>query len=185
MVDLAGEEALDVLRRLRDRHPAPLLALMPGADPVERVAGLEIGADDVVAAPAEPQEVAARVGNILERRGIGRQETARFERATVDLVAARLLRPGAPPERLGPGEVALIRAFTRAPNRVLGRDDLLDAAAAESAEAGDRTVDARVARLRRKLDTEAFVTVRGHGYMFVPPFDGPVGPLAHPLLPRR
>ena len=78
---------------------------------------------------------------------------------------------------MSPGKAG---AFARAPHRVLGRDDLLDAAAAESVDAADRTIDARVARLRRKLDTEAFVTVRRYGYMFVPPFDSSVDPPSHP-----
>jgi DNA-binding response OmpR family regulator len=65
----------------------------------------------------------------------------------------------------------LLRAFMQHPNRVLTRDELIELAPADSRDANDRAIDTRLARLRRKLHTEAIVTVRGHGYMFVPPFD--------------
>lgn len=172
VIDLGpGDDSLDTLRRARDATDAAILALSASRDPGESAAGLEIGADDVVTKPVAFQEIAARIGGILERRGVGRHDLLRLERATVDLAACRLLRHGCPPERLGPGEVVLLGAFARHPNRILSRDDLLDMAAAESLDANDRAVDTRVARLRRKLDTDSIVTVRGHGYMFVPPFE--------------
>ena len=90
----------------------------------------------------------------------------------MDFGASCLLRLGGAPERLGPGELALLRVLARNPNRVLGRDELLDAAPGDSYEAGDRAIDSRVVRLRRKLDTRAIVTVRRHGYMLVPPSPG-------------
>lgn len=178
VVDLDGlPEGLAALRRLRDRDPAAaVLALTASDDPIDRIAGLETGADDVLVKPVEPRELAARIGGILDRRGIGRREIVRLEHATVDLTASCLMRFGAPPERLGPGEVVLIRAFARNPNRLLTRNELLDLAPAESHDAGDRSIDTRVARLRRKLDTESIATVRGHGYRFTPPLDGSAAP---------
>lgn len=166
-----GGAGLDGLRRLRDASAAAILALAPRPDLVARVAGLETGADDVVVLPVDPQELAARIAGILGRRGVGWREVARFERSTVDLRASCLLRPGEKPERLGPGEVALVRALVRHPHRVLSRDDLVDMAPAESLDVNDRAIDTRMARLRRKLDTDAIVTVRRRGYMFVPPFE--------------
>jgi two-component system OmpR family response regulator len=165
------EGGLDLLRQLRDSSSAAIVVISRGADLVDRIAGLETGADDVVVLPVEEQELAARIRGIIGRRGGGPRETMRLENTTIDFAASRLLRVGAKPERLGPGEVALIRALTRHPRRVLSRDELMDLAPAESLDVNDRSIDTRVARLRRKLDTEAIVTVRGHGYMFVPPFE--------------
>lgn len=164
---------LDDLRQLRDASQAVIVMVTATPDVVDRIAGLEIGADDVVIAPVEPQEIAARIGGIISRRGLGGHDVLRFENTAVDLAASRLLRVGRRPERLGPGEITLIKALTRHPHRVLSRDDLMDMAPAESLEANDRSIDTRVARLRRKLDTATIVTVRGHGYMFVPPFEDP------------
>lgn len=170
-LNMPGLSGLDLLRRLRDDHGIPVLVLTGNRDPVERVAGLETGADDFLLKPIEPQELAARVGGILARRGRGRRDVLRLERVSVDLSASRLLRFGAAPERLGPGEVMLLKAFAAHPNRVLTRDELIELAPADTRDANDRAIDARLTRLRRKLDTDAIVTVRGHGYMFVPPFD--------------
>lgn len=168
-VNMPGENGLDYLRRLRETRAMPVLVLTGVPDPVDRILGLELGADDFVLKPCDPQELAARISGLLNRYRITTREVVRFEQATVDLTASRLLRIGQPPERLGPGEVMLIRAFAARPNILLTRDELMDLAPAESFDANDRAIDTRIARLRRKLATDAIVTVRGHGYMFVPP----------------
>ncbi|TGD94032.1 response regulator transcription factor [Methylobacterium nonmethylotrophicum] len=165
---MPGERGLDVLRRLRAAAPVPVLILTANPDPIERVLGLELGADDFVVKPVDPQELAARVASLLRRYGRGRREVVAFERASVDLTASRLLRIGAPPERLGPGEVLLVRTLAAHPNRVLTRDELLRLAPGDSHDTLDRAMDARIARLRQKLGTACIVTVRGRGYMFVP-----------------
>lgn len=170
-LNMPGINGLDLLRRLRDSHDMAMLILTGNRDTVDRIAGLETGADDFLVKPVEPQELAARIGGILARRGRGRRDLLRLERVSVDLTASRLLRLGEKPERLGPGEVMLLRTFMQHPNHVLTRDELMDLAPADSLDANDRAIDTRLARLRRKLDTDAIVTVRGHGYMFVPPFD--------------
>lgn len=169
-LNMPGSSGLDYLGRLRDHFDGAVLVLTANTDSVDRIAGLETGADDFVVKPVDPQELAARISGILQRRGASRRELIRLERATVDLTASCLLQYGKAPERLGPGEVVLLRAFAHHPNIILTRNELIDMAPAESLEANDRAIDTRVARLRRKLDTEAIVTVRGHGYMFVPPF---------------
>lgn len=169
-LNMPGSSGLDYLGRLRDRFDGAVLVLTANSDQVDRIAGLETGADDFVVKPVDPQELAARISGILQRRGTGRRELVRLERATVDLSASCLLVQGKAPERLGPGEVVLMRVFARRPNVILTRNELIEMAPAESLDANDRAIDTRVARLRRKLDTEAIVTVRGHGYMFVPPF---------------
>lgn len=171
ILDMDEGGACDVARvaSLRDGSAAVILAVTASPDPVDRIAALEAGADDVVVGPLPFQELAARIAGLLERRGAPARELMRLERVTVDFGAACLLRLGAAPERLGPGELALLRFLSRNPNRVLGRDELLDAAPADSYDAGDRAIDSRIVRLRRKLDTRAIVTVRRHGYMLVPP----------------
>ena len=169
-LNMPGSSGLDYLGRLRDRFEGAVLVLTANTDMVDRVAGLETGADDFVVKPVDPQELAARISGILQRRGTGRRDLIRLERVTVDLTASCLLVQGQQPERLGPGEVVLLRIFAQRPNTILTRNELIELAPAESLDANDRAIDTRVARLRRKLDTEAIVTVRGHGYMFVPPF---------------
>lgn len=169
-LNMPGSSGLDYLGRLRDHFDGAVLVLTANTDSVDRIAGLETGADDFVVKPVDPQELAARISGILQRRGASKRELIRLERATVDLTASCLLQHGKAPERLGPGEVVLLRVFAHRPNVILTRNELIDLAPAESLDANDRAIDTRVARLRRKLDTEAIVTVRGHGYMFVPPF---------------
>lgn len=168
-LNMPGGNGLDWLRELRAEAVTPVLILTSNPDPIERVVGLELGADDFVVKPVDPRELAARVAGILGRHSGRHREVVAFERVSVDLAAARLLVVGRPCERLGPGEVMLVRAFHANPNRLLTRDELLDLAPADSRHANDRSIDTRIARLRRKLDTEAIRTMRGHGYMFVPP----------------
>jgi DNA-binding response OmpR family regulator len=167
-LNMPGEGGLSALRRVRDAGPIPVLVLTGIADPIERMVGLELGADDFLVKPIDPRELAARIGRILGRSGLSPRELVLFERVTADLTASCLLRPGRLPERLSPGEVLLIRTFAAAAGQVLSREDLLEKAPAESAEAFDRAIDTRIARLRQKLATDTIVTVRGKGYMFLP-----------------
>jgi DNA-binding response OmpR family regulator len=168
-LNMPGEDGLSVLRRLREQGDVPVLILTGNADPIERVVGLELGADDFIVKPVDPRELAARISGILERFGRTRRDLVSFERSTADLTASRLLSRGPGPERLSPGEVMLIRAFASRPGQVLSREELIQLAPAESADPYDRAIDTRIARLRQKLETEAIVTIRGRGYMFVPP----------------
>ena len=170
-LNMPGESGLDMLRRLGDRLGCAVLFLTANTDPIDRIASLEIGADDFVMKPVEPRELAARISGILQRRGSSLRELVRFEHASVDLTASRLLRTGQLPERMSPGEIMLVRTLARHPHKMLTRDELVELAPADSHDVNDRSIDTRMARLRRKLETEAIVTVRGHGYMFVPPFE--------------
>ena len=171
-LNLPGESGLDYLQRLRETSDVLVIVMTASSDIFDRVIGLELGADDFVVKPVEPQELAARIAGLLERFGFERRRTLRLESVTVDLSAARLLKTGRSSERLGPGEVALLRLFADNPNRLLTRDSLIMQAPADSLEANDRAIDTRVARLRRKLDTQTIRTVRGRGYMYVPAEDG-------------
>ncbi len=118
--------------------------------------------------PVEPRELAARIQGLLNRRSGAKRDLARFETATVDLNAALVMHDDGTEERLGIGEIMLLRAFLQHPNRLLSRDDLLDLAPAQDRDALDRSIDPRVTRLKRKLATEWIQTRRGHGYIYTP-----------------
>lgn len=165
-IGLPGENGIDILIRTDLASDVAVLVLTGNPDPVDRILGLELGADDYVQKPVELRELAARVAGILQRRLGRRRNLVIFEQACVDLVAARILKVDGSTDRLSAGEVALIRVFAENPGRVLTREEIMERAPAEDEEAFDRAVDSRIARLRRKLDTEAIRTVRGHGYVF-------------------
>jgi two-component system, OmpR family, response regulator len=139
---------------------------------IDRVLALELGAADVVASPVNWRELAARIGGIVARRGKGQREMIALESTTVDLKAALVMHKTGGEEFLSPGQVALLRLFLANPRKVLSRDDIMAAAPAESAEAFDRSIDSRIVRLRRKLDTDSITTIRGSGYRFDPPSSG-------------
>ena len=138
-------------------------------DLVDKVLALELGAADVVESPLVVRELAARIGGLLARRGRNTQELVVLENATVDLRSAMVMHRSGAEEQLSPGQVALLSLFLSCPRKVLSRDEIIAAAPAESAEAFDRSIDSRIVRLRRKLDTEAITTIRGSGYRFDPP----------------
>ncbi|WP_296576231.1 response regulator transcription factor [Phreatobacter sp.] len=165
-IGLPGESGIDILIRTDLASDIAVLVLTGNPDPIDRVLGLELGADDYVQKPVELRELAARVAGILQRRLGRRRSLVVFEQASVDLVAARILRVDGSTDRLSAGEVALIRIFAENPGKVLTREEIMEQAPAEDDEAFDRAIDSRIARLRRKLETEAIRTVRGHGYVF-------------------
>lgn len=136
---------------------------------VERVLLLESGAADVVESPVHARELAARIGRLAERLGFGMRETLVLERSTVDLKAALVMTRNGEEEQLSPGQLALLRLFIANPHKVLTREDIIASAPAERDDAFDRSIDSRIVRLRRKLDTESIATIRGTGYRFDPP----------------
>jgi two-component system OmpR family response regulator len=169
---LSQAEGRDLLRRYGGQGgedgPDFILICQP-ADLVDKVLALELGAADVVESPLNVRELAARVGGLLSRRGRGTQELIVLENATVDLRSAIVMHRSGTEEQLSPGQVALLRLFLASPRKVLTRDDIIAAAPAENADAFDRSIDSRIVRLRRKLDTETITTIRGAGYRFDPP----------------
>ncbi|QKD01572.1 response regulator transcription factor [Mesorhizobium loti] len=169
---LSQAEGRDLLRRYGGQGgeggPDFILICRP-ADLVDKVLALELGAADVVESPLNVRELAARVGGLLSRRGRGTQELIVLENATVDLRSAIVMHRSGTEEQLSPGQVALLRLFLASPRKVLTRDDIIAAAPAENADAFDRSIDSRIVRLRRKLDTETITTIRGTGYRFDPP----------------
>jgi two-component system OmpR family response regulator len=166
---LSQAEGRDLLKRHGGEGGPDFILICRPADLVDKVLALELGAADVVESPLNVRELAARVGGLLSRRGRGTQELIVLENATVDLRSAMVMHRSGTEEQLSPGQVALLRLFLASPRKVLTRDDIIAAAPAENADAFDRSIDSRIVRLRRKLDTETITTIRGAGYRFDPP----------------
>ena len=162
-------------RRWRAAQPGLGLVMFTArGDPMDRVLGLEIGADDYLSKPFEPRELVARVRALLRRQAPGRSDGAllRFEGLSIDMLRREVLAD----ERavaLTSVEYKLLAALARAPGQALSREALSEAVQAGSYKPLDRTVDVQVARLRRKLREASpgkdwIDTVRGEGYVFVP-----------------
>jgi DNA-binding response OmpR family regulator len=166
---LSQAEGRDLLRRHGGEGGPDFILICRPADLVEKVLALELGAADVVESPLNVRELAARIGGLLARRGRSAGELVVLENATVDLRSAMVMHRSGTEEQLSPGQVALLRLFLASPRKVLTRDDIIAAAPAENADAFDRSIDSRIVRLRRKLDTETITTIRGAGYRFDPP----------------
>lgn len=166
---LSQAEGRDLLRRHGGEDGPDFILICRPADLVDKVLALELGAADVVESPLNVRELAARVGGLLARRGRPAQELIVLDNATVDLRSAMVMHRSGTEEQLSPGQVALLRLFLASPRKVLTRDDIIAAAPAENADAFDRSIDSRIVRLRRKLDTETITTIRGAGYRFDPP----------------
>jgi len=177
-VGLPGEDGFTLARWLRERSGQIGIVMVTAAsDTVDRIVGLETGADDYIAKPFEPRELLARVKSVL-RRATGAVLTAgprvRMGRRVLDLERHMLVDPaGNSEETLTASEFDLLKVFAENPNRPLQRDWLLEVTAHREMEAFDRAIDLRITRLRRKIEPDpthpdAIRTVRGVGYMFVP-----------------
>lgn len=185
-LNLPGEDGLSLARFLREETDAAFIMVTAADDTVDRVIGLELGADDYIGKPVDLRELAARVKTVL-RRNV-RAEVARpdggkvrkvaFGSFVLDLDGHELAdREGAVVE-LTTMEFDLLTAFVEHPNRVLTRDQLLDMAHHRRWDPFDRSIDIRIARLRRKIERdpqkpEIIKTVRGAGYIFLPDGKGP------------
>jgi DNA-binding response OmpR family regulator len=182
-IGLPGEDGFALARWLRERSGRIGIIMVTAAtDTVDRVVGLETGADDYIAKPFEPRELLARVKSVL-RRAVGSGAApisaarVRMGRRVLDLERRILCTPGNDTEdKLSASEFDLLKVFAENPNRPLMRDWLLEVTAHRETEAFDRSIDLRITRLRRKIEIdpahpEAIRTVRGVGYMFVPPKD--------------
>jgi DNA-binding response OmpR family regulator len=179
-VGLPGEDGFALARWLREKSSrVGIIMVTAAADTIDRVVGLETGADDYIAKPFERRELLARVKSVL-RRAVGAPAAGprvRIGRRVLDLERRVLIDPAdGNEERLAASEFDLLKIFAENPNRPLMRDWLLEVAAHREADAFDRAIDLRITRLRRKVEIdpahpEALRTVRGVGYMFVPPKD--------------
>ncbi len=177
-VMMPGEDGLSVLRSMdRSRGPAVIIQSVIGND-VDRIVGLELGADDYVAKPANPRELLARIRSVL-RRATGAQtpETGAparqrhlFANWKLDAIGRQLFDPDEVAINLSDGEFRLLLALIEHPRRVLSRDQLLDLSRGVNAEHFDRAIDVQMSRLRRKLardgDEELIRTIRNEGYLF-------------------
>jgi DNA-binding response OmpR family regulator len=185
-VRLPGEDGLTLARYLRERYDVGIIMVTGAKDVVDRVVGLEVGADDYVTKPFDPRELLARVKSVMRRlqsRSSTQQQlqgTARVDadrvavgRCFLDVAAHRLLDNQGEEVPLTSMEYDLLRMFTEHPNKVLTRDQILTLTRNREWEPFDRSIDIRIARLRRKIEAnpeepKAIRTVRGAGYMFVP-----------------
>jgi two-component system phosphate regulon response regulator OmpR len=173
---LPGEDGLALARELRSRSEVPILMLSARGEEIDRVVGLEVGADDYLAKPFSPRELLARLRALLRRARPSAAGTPAgtlaFGPFVLDTAARRLLRDGAE-VRLTGAEFELLRVLVERPNRVLGRDMLVDLLKGYDRDPFDRSIDIRVTRLRRKIESDpaapAYIrTVRGEGYLFNP-----------------
>ena len=177
---LPGEDGLTLARSLRDESGIGIIILTGRGETVDRIIGLEMGADDYLPKPFHLRELLARVKSVLRRvqsrtgePGQAGRTHARFAGWSLDLSSRELLSPSGEEVRLTTGEFDLLAAFVNNPNQVLSRDRLLDLARNREAGPFDRTIDVQVGRLRRKLEEDPqnpsmIKTVRGSGYIFTP-----------------
>jgi two-component system, OmpR family, response regulator len=179
-IGLPGEDGLTLARFLRERYRVGIIMVTGAGDVVDRVAGLEVGADDYIAKPFDPRELRARLKSVLRRlEGQGRAGAAPAEPSVtvgcclLDMRSQQLRDAAGREVPLTAMEFQLLKVFVQNPNRVLSRDQLLSLTRNREWEPFDRSIDIRIARLRRKVEADpdrpsAIRTVRGTGYMFVP-----------------
>jgi len=177
---LPGEDGLSLCRSLRAQSDIPIIMLTAKGEEVDRVIGLEMGADDYLPKPFGSRELIARIKAVL-RRSRDRADAAaadrparyRFDRWVLDTGARELIRDDGVVVPLSTGEYDLLIAFVERLQRVLNRDQLLDLARGRSSHALDRSIDTQVSRLRKKLEPDPsrpklLKTVWGGGYTFTP-----------------
>lgn len=182
-VGLPGEDGLSLARYLREHHDIGIIMVSGAGQTVDRIIGLEVGADDYIAKPFDPRELHARVKSVIRRyqRQPSQADTARAEPTelckigtyTLNLQSRQLQDAQGHDIPLTAMEFDLLQVFIERPNRVLSRDQLLNLTLHRDWDPYDRSIDIRIARLRKKLEVDAdkpqlIRTVRGMGYMYVP-----------------
>lgn len=186
-VNMPGEDGLAIARRLRAAGGPPIMMLTAADDVVDRVVGLELGADDYVTKPFDLRELRARVRAVLRRSAAPAERaapvapgaapaaaTVPFGKVSLDLDARCLVDADGRVEPLTAMEFDLLHVLAQNPHRVLTRDRLLDLAHNRDSDPFDRSIDIRITRIRRKVEIdpskpEVIKTVRGAGYIYVPP----------------
>ena len=186
-LNMPEEDGLSIVRDLKARTAIPIIMLTATASAIDRVVGLELGADDYLPKPCELRELVARVRSVLRRvQGVGAPVAAaaqpdagrriRFGTKWLELDALRLSDDGGLAQALTRSEFDLLKAFADNPKRALSRERLLDLADARDPDAFDRAIDVRINRIRKKIEPDPgnprFIrTVRGLGYVFRPEGD--------------
>lgn len=175
---MPGEDGLSLCRHLRTSTTIPVILLSARGEDIDRIVGLEVGADDYVAKPFNPRELLARIDAVLRRTHAlppsaeaPAGETLRFDRWTLKVAERELVDDEGGVFELSTGEYKLLMTFLQRPKMVLSRDQLLDLAFDRGGEVFDRAVDTQVSRLRRKIEGDArapklIKTVWGGGYVF-------------------
>lgn len=185
-LNMPEEDGLSIIRDLKSRINVPVIMLTATASPIDRVVGLELGADDYVAKPCELRELMARIRSVLRRSAPAKvaapeaaaaksdkEQLVRFGTKWLDLEAQALRDDEGNEHPLTASEFGLLKVFAANPKRVLSRERLLELANARDAEAFDRAVDLRIMRIRRKIEPDpakpaVIRTIRGGGYLFSP-----------------
>ena len=187
-LNMPEEDGLSIIRDLKSRINVPVIMLTATASPIDRVVGLELGADDYIAKPCELRELMARIRSVLRRAGpakpaeaapekpAAKEQLVRFGTKWLDLDAQALRDDDGNEHPLTASEFGLLKVFAANPKRVLSRERLLELANARDAEAFDRAVDLRIMRIRRKIEPDptrlaVIRTIRGGGYLFSPATD--------------
>ena len=180
-VRLPGEDGLSLARYLRERYDLGIIMVTAAGEVIDRVVGLEIGADDYVTKPFDPRELLARLKSVMRRMQAkaaeesGSQAPRRIPvgRCHLDVASHQLFDGEGREVPITTMEYELLKTFVEHPNKVLTRDQILTLTRNREWEPFDRSIDIRIARLRRKVESDpdkpqAIRTVRGAGYMFVP-----------------
>lgn len=180
-INMPGEDGLTTLRSLRSTNQVPVVMLTAAGEVIDRIVGLEMGADDYLAKPVDLRELEARIKAVLRRRSQPAEApvagdapaTAAFGDYTLDLTAARLISKSGEEVPLTAMEFNLLSLFARNRGRVLNRDQILEQAHDRSWDPFDRSIDIRISRLRRKIEPnpqkpQIIKTVRGIGYIYDP-----------------
>jgi DNA-binding response OmpR family regulator len=178
-INMPGEDGLSLARHLRERYAKIAIVMLTSAGTVvDRIVGLEMGADDYVAKPFDPRELAARVKSVLRRTSAaGRAELGaarvRIGRCVLDVGAHRLIDDKGQEVPMSPLEFDLLKALAEHPNRPLSRERILNLHQQRDWDPYDRSVDLRIMRLRKKIEPDPehpryIRTIRNEGYIFVP-----------------
>jgi two-component system phosphate regulon response regulator OmpR len=167
---LPDMDGLDVCRQLRSRHDTPVLMLTARGDAVDRIVGLELGADDYLPKPFEPRELIARLRAIMRRRARSAGETSHFGRLEIDAAAREARLDGKRCDLTG-HQFDLLTALAKNAGRVLSREVLMDLVKGEEFESFDRSIDVHISRIRAAIEDNPkkprrIITVRASGYVF-------------------
>jgi two-component system, OmpR family, response regulator len=177
-LNLPGEDGLSICRRLRANKNLPIIIVTAQGDDIDKIVGLEMGADDYVAKPFNPRELLARIKSVLRRASASlegsdvadKMQIYRFSGWSINISSREVIAPGGAKIAMTGAEFDLLHALCEHPNRVLTRDQLINLTHGPSAGPFERSIDTLISRLRQKIEADAksprlIQTVRSEGYM--------------------